>query len=405
MHTKNSSHGEEPKSKRDRPGREDEGAHKAGDMNRIPLIRPYITQKIKDRVCDVLESRYLTEGPVTHDLEEAFRKYVGCNHAIAVTSCTTGLEIALRAIGVGPGDEVIVPDYTYPATADVVSIVGATPVIVDVSRETMVIDYKAVERNITSRTKAIMPVSIFGNPVDYDELMRIKSTYGVYLIEDAACSLGAEYHDKKVGSLADISIFSLHPRKFITTGEGGIVTTDNPDWANWMNSYKHFGMAGEGSRATTVFERIGTNYKLSNVLAAIGLGQMEDIEMLLAERRELAAKYTVLLEGNPGIELPRVTEGGKHSFQSYCVFVDDRDQLIRKLAEKGIEVQIGTYALHMHDAFSSGKWSRLAGNMANSRYCFDHCLTLPLYHGMTEVDQICVVDELLRTISVGVGVR
>jgi perosamine synthetase len=370
-------------------------------MNRIPLIRPYITQKIKDRVCDVLESRYLTEGPVTHELEETFKKYVGCDYAIAVTSCTTGLEIALRALGVGPGDEVIVPDYTYPATADVVAIVGATAVVVDVSRETMVIDYDAVENSITAKTKAIIPVSIFGNPIDYDRIARIKSKYGVYIVEDTACSLGAEYHGRKVGSFADISVFSLHPRKFITTGEGGIVTTNNTDWTTWMTSYKHFGMAADGSRSTTAFRRIGTNYKLSNVLAAIGLGQMEDVEMLLAERRDLADNYMGLLSGSPGIELPRVTEGGRHSFQSYCVYVGDRDRLIGKMAEKGIEVQIGTYALHMHEAFSASPWCRLSGELTNSRYCFDRCLALPLYHGMTGSEQEYVVSELLGCVMAG----
>jgi len=150
---------------------------------KIPLIKPYITQELKDKVCEVLESGYLTEGPVTEEFENAIRKYIGCKHAIAVTSCTTGLEIALRAINIGPGDEVIVPDYTYPATADVVSIVGATAVIVDVSPQTMLIDYDALEAAITPKTKAVIPVSIFGNPLDWDRLNNIKVKYGIYIIK------------------------------------------------------------------------------------------------------------------------------------------------------------------------------------------------------------------------------
>ncbi len=237
-------------------------------MTPIPLTRPYITDEVKAKVCAVLDSGYLTEGPVTAEFEAAVRRYVGCAHALAVTSCTTGLELALRALLIGPGDEVIVPDYTYPATADAVAIVGATPVIVDVSPDTMLIDYHRVEAAMSARTRAVLPVSGFGNPLDYDRLEAIKKRHGVYLVEDAACSIGAEFKGRKVGSLADISVFSFHPRKFITTGEGGMVTTDNPVWAEWMVSYKHFGMTADASRRLTRFGRIGSNYKMSNILAS-----------------------------------------------------------------------------------------------------------------------------------------
>lgn len=165
-------------------------------MIKIPLIKPYINNRVKEKVLEVLESRYLTEGPVTHEFEETFKNYIGCRHAIAVTSCTTGLELALRVLRVGPGDEVIVPDYTYPATADVVSIVGATTVIVDISRDTMLVDYAAIERAITAKTKAIIPVSLFGNPLDYNRLGKIKKEHGVYILEDAACAVGAESKGK-----------------------------------------------------------------------------------------------------------------------------------------------------------------------------------------------------------------
>ena len=214
---------------------------------KIPLIKPYITAEIKAGVCEVLDSGYLTEGPVTRQFEDSIKNYTGCRHALAVCNCTVGLELALRALGIGLGDEVIVPDYTYPATASVVEIVGAKIVMVDVDPATMLIDYEAVEKAVSSRTKAIIPVSIFGNPLDYSRLWEIKKKYGLYLVEDAACALGAQYDGIYAGNLADISVFSFHPRKFITTGEGGMVTTNDPNWFEWMEAYKHFGMGAHDS--------------------------------------------------------------------------------------------------------------------------------------------------------------
>jgi len=361
---------------------------------KIPLIKPYLPDGVKALVCEVLDSGYLTEGPMTKAFEEAFRAYIGCRHALAVTSCTTGLELALRAVGVGPGDEVIVPDYTYPATADAAAILGATPVLVDVSRETMLIDYDALEAAVTARTKAVIPVSLFGNPLDYGRLSAIKDKYGLYVIEDAACAIGAEYQGRKAGSQADISVFSLHPRKFITTGEGGMITTQNDAWAGWMESYKHFGMASGAPREQVVFERIGTNCKLSNILAAVGLVQLQHIEELLARRIDLADHYLLLLAEVPGIGIPETTRQGKHSRQSFCVYIENRDAVMSRMRERGIEVQIGTYALHLHPAFAPGPACRLAGDLSGSLFACRHCLTLPLYHELTYEDQAYIVGVL-----------
>jgi len=368
-------------------------------MNKIPLIKPYVTDEVKARVCEVLDSGYLTEGPVTHELEAQFKSFTGAAHAIAVTSCTTGLEIALRALGVGKGDEVIVPDYTYPATADVVEIVGAKIVIVDVSPETMLIDYDALEKAITKKTKAVIPVSLFGNPLDYDWLNKIKRRYKVAVLEDAACAIGAEYNGRKVGNLSDITVFSLHPRKFITTGEGGIIITNNARRAAWMNSYKHFGMGKATAREAVRFERVGTNYKLSNIQSAVGVVQMRHVNELLSRRRQLAKQYDDLLSRVQGVRLPAVTKGGVHSYQSYCIFIEPRDRVMNTLREGGIEVQIGTYALHRHKAFKANKNCRIVGKMKGSRYAFDHCLALPLFHDLTHDDQRVVVDELARVLS------
>lgn len=346
------------------------------------------------KVCEVLDSGYLTKWPVTKAFEDMVADYLGCDHVLAVSNCTVGLEMALRALGIGPGDEVIVPDYTYPASASAVEIAGAKIVLVDIDPQTMLIDYDALESAITPRTKAVMPVSIFGNPVNYDRLARIKEKYNLYIVEDAACSIGAEFADVKVGNQADISVFSLHPRKFITTGEGGLITTTNQAWADWMLSYKHFGMGVHDSRLTTSFDRIGTNYKLSNIVSAVGLVQMRHIDKLLSKRITTARRYYDLLKDAPGVTIPGEHPKAKHSFQSCCIFVPERDQVIEGLAKQGIASQIGTYSLHMHKAFNQNKNCDIKGTMPGSKYAFDHCLTLPMYFEMTDQEQDFVVETL-----------
>ncbi len=366
---------------------------------KIPLTKPYITREIKERVCGVLDSGYLTEGLVTQQFEDSVKNYIGCKFALAVCNCTVGLELALRALDIGPGDEVIVPDYTYPASATVVNIVGATIVLVDIDPQTMLLDYAKVEKAITERTKAIIAVSIFGNPLDYKRLYEIKEKYRLYLIEDAACTIGATYNEIPVGNLADISVFSFHPRKFITTGEGGMVVTNNAQWAEWMKSYKQFGMTPSHLRQGIRFERIGTNYKLSNIQSAIGLVQMQHIASLLERRSQLADRYHKLLADKPHVSLSKVTPKGSHAWQSFCIFVPNRDQIIECLKGKDIETQIGTYALHMHNAFNNSTGCRISGDVSKSRYVFDHCLTLPLYHDMTDETQQYVVDELVKCLG------
>ena len=350
------------------------------------------------RVAAVLDSGYLTEGAVTHELERTFADYVGVPHAIAVTSCTTGLELAFRAVGIGAGDEVIVPDYTYPATASAVAIVGATPVIVDIDEETQLISCAAAEAAITPKTRAICPVSLFGNPLDYDSLNRLKQAHNLYIIEDAACSIGATWKGQSVGAFADISVFSMHPRKFITTGEGGMITTANSQWAQWVNSYKHFGMSNTAAaREGVCFERMGSNYKLSNIQAAVGLGQMQDIDMLLAERRLLAENYNALLGSVSEVELPVITANGQHSWQTYVIRVNNRDSIMKNMRAQGIEVQIGSYALHAHPAFQSSP-CRLHGDYPGSKAAFAQTLALPMYHRMTQDEQLQVRDTLLENI-------
>jgi len=364
---------------------------------KIPLIKPFLPESVKERVLSVLESGFLTEGRVTAEFEAACSDFLGVAHCLAMSSCTVGLEVILRYLGIGPGDEVIVPDYTYPATADVVALVGAKIIIVDVNPETMLIDYDSLEKAITPRTKAVIPVSLFGNPLDYDRLRALKHSSGIQIIEDAACAFGALYRGKKVGGLCDFSVFSLHPRKFITTGEGGLITTAVSDASEWMRSYKRFGVGQSGSREQTVFEKIGTNYKMSDVLAAIGLGQMEYVETLLDRRRYLAGYYLELLAGSGQVVLPSTTEGGRHSYQTFCVFVENRDQVLKTMRAQGIEVQIGTYCLHQQPAFQPGEHCEIRGTLSGSVYAGDYCLALPMYHELTRKNQETVIERLVAS--------
>jgi dTDP-4-amino-4,6-dideoxygalactose transaminase len=363
----------------------------------IPLIRPFISQDVKQRVMAVLDSRHLTEGKVTQALEAAVEGFIGVAHCIAVTSCTTGLELALRCLGIGRGDEVIVPAFTYPATADVVRIVGADPVFVDVDRHTMLVDYDDLRKAIRPATKAIIPVSLFGNPLDYDTLGRIKKEFGLLVVEDAACALSAEFKGIPVGKHADITVFSLHPRKFVTTGEGGLITTDNAGWASWIRSYKRFGTATDGSGIK--FTKIGTNCKLSDILAAIGVAQMQQIEALVARRQKQAAYYLELLQDADDIQLPSTTAHGKHAYQSFCVFVNQRNAILEKMRSQGIEVQIGSYFLPEQPAFHDLPNSRSPDTLEGSIRADAQCLALPLYHQMTAADQQRVIAALKETMA------
>ncbi|RME32122.1 DegT/DnrJ/EryC1/StrS aminotransferase family protein [Candidatus Woesearchaeota archaeon] len=362
----------------------------------IPLIKPHISERDITRVVEVLKTGYLTEGAVTRAFEQAVATYVGVDEAVAFTSWTTGAETVLRALGIGPGDEVIVPDYTHPATVEVVMLVGATPVLVDCDPSTANIDYTTLETACTEKTKAILPVSLFGNPLDYTLLNKLKERFGFLIIEDAACSLGATFHGKAVGSLADVSIFSLHPRKFITTGEGGMVTTNDKCLAAFLRSYKNFGMEGATARRSSQFVRVGTNYKMSDILAALGLSQMERIEELLSRRRQLAERYRTLLRGLPGVSLPIIASGAESSWQSFTIRLAKRDHVLTTLRSQGIEVQIGTFALHEQPAF---KHLRRASSLAGSSRLFNECLSLPLYHSMTLDEQERVVTALKKALA------
>lgn len=362
--------------------------------NNIPLTRPFLSEAVKQRVLSVLDSGHWTEGSVTRQLEQEFRNYIGCKEIVAVTSCTTGLEMALKSLKIGPGAEVIIPDFTHPATACAVLNSGATAVIVDISPDTLLIDYGAMESAITTKTKVIMPVSLFGNPLDWQRLHAVQKQQSLFMVEDAACSVGAEYLQRKIGNQADLTVFSLHPRKMLAVGEGGLISTNQKNLADWLRSYKCFGSETQPNSHLPTFVREGSNHKMSDILAAIGVEQLAEIDALINVREELCNNYSRLLAGIPGVRLQHSTSGGRHSWQSFCIMVKKRDAILKAMRNRGIEVQIGTFALHREPAFRSHQRCRFQGPTDAAQQAFAMGLTLPLYYGMQPTEQEYVVEAL-----------
>lgn len=358
----------------------------------IKLIEPVVGEEELHAIQNVLKSGWLTEGSVTRDFEARFAEFIGARHAVATTSCTTALELALRVLDIGPGDEVIVPDFTHPATGNIVKWIGAKPVLVDVDLLSYNIDAEEVEKAVTENTKCVMPVSWGGNPLDMQPLDELKKKHGLFIVEDAACSLGAEYKGKKTGTMADITCFSFHPRKVITTGEGGMATTNNPTYAEKLESLKEFGMKTKNRESK--FIRCGTNYKLSDILAAVGVKQMEKIDTIINKRIELANYYNDLLAEVESVRPPKKREDTKHVYQTYAAYVEldgARDKLIADLRKKNIETQIGTYALHLQPSYEGVK---KIGKLERAEKLYRNLLALPMCHSMTKKDQEYVVSEI-----------
>jgi len=355
---------------------------------KIFLMRPFVGDEELNAVKKVFDSKYLTEGPVTKEFETSFAHFVSANHAIAVTSCMTGLELAIRVLGIKKGDEVIVPDFTHPATGDCVYQVGADAILADVDINSYNITPETIEGAITKKTKCIIPVSWGGNPID-PEIYKIGKEHEIPILEDAACSAGAKINGKKVGSIADITTFSFHPRKIITTGEGGMITTNDSALAEKAVALKHFGQTTNGR-----FTYHGTNYKMSNIAAAIGIEQLKKLPRILDDRIKKATRYSDLLKEIKGVRPPTKKSGITHVFQSYCIYVERdgvRDRLRKDLADRAIETQIGTYALHLEPSYSD---VRKSGSLKNSELLFTHLLTLPLHHELTDQDQEYIVDSI-----------
>lgn len=362
----------------------------------IRLNRPDVDEAEIDLIREVLQSGYLTQGPKVAEFERLVADYIGCRYAFATSSCTTALHLALCALGVKGGDEVIVADFTFPATANVVVQLQATPVLADINLDTFTLDPADVIRKITPRTKAIIPVDTFGCAADMDAIAAAAGKSGIAILEDAACALGTTYKGRYCGNLSTAGCFSFHPRKVITTGEGGMITTNDEELAERITLLRSHGGVRTGNWFS--YESCGFNYRLSDVQGAIGVAQMKKLPWILERRRAHASRLRKALSGISGIRVPVEPEWRGHAYQSFVVLTErgmDRDLIVRMLREDGVEATLGTYAVHAQPYFQKA-WGYHPADVPNSFEAFNRAITLPLYPKMDEGQMQKVAEALQR---------
>jgi perosamine synthetase len=350
----------------------------------IRLAHPDVGAAELAEVEAVLGSGQLTMGPKVEELEALLARAAGTTHAVAVSSGTAALHLGVLALGIGAGDEVLVPAYTFPATANVVALAGARPVLVDVDPVTMNIDPAAAAERVTAKTKAVLAVHLFGRPARLEELPDVP------LLEDAAGALGAEHRGRLCGGLGLLGCFSFHPRKIVTTGEGGAVTTSDDALAERVRSLRHHGWSPSDAYAD--MPAAAYNYRLSDILAAVGIPQLRRLDELLAARERVAAGYAERLAGLP-VTLPEADDGDRHGWQAYIVQLDGRDAVMEALRAQGIQCQIGTYALHRLGAY------RDQGSFPGADAAFERALALPIHSRLGEAELDRVAEALDKLVS------
>ncbi len=371
-------------------------------MDRLPLAKPTVDDDELAEIGKVLATRHLTQGRAVATFEEQVAAAVGVRHAVATSSATTALHLSLRILGIGPGDEVIVPAFTFPATANVVVQQGAVPVFADVDLATFSVTPATVGAVLSARTAAIMPVDPFGYPAPMADLVALAGAKGLRVVEDAACAIGATRDGVPAGSWPDLACFSFHPRKVITTGEGGMITTDDDDLATAAQLLRNHGGRRGASGMTYVAD--GYNYRLSDVHGALGIAQMAKLPQLLQRRRDLAEQLDKQLGEIPGVTLPLVEEGARPTYQSYVVLLDaafDRDRVITLLAGHGIESTVGTYGLHL-EPFFRDTYGTAPEDCPQATAAATRSLSLPIFPEMTGEDTSRVaaaLDDALRRLT------
>lgn len=361
---------------------------------KIPLARPCLGKEELEAIKSVLKSGILAEGAVTSEFERAFGKYIGVENAVATSSCTTALHLALLVLDIKRPDEVIIPDFTFPATGNVVFNVGAKPVLVDIDKRTYNIDPNKIAKAINRKTKAIIAVHLFGQSASMKEIMEIAEEHDLYVVEDAACGVGATHMGRRVGTWGILSCFSFHPRKILATGEGGMLVTNDNKLAERARILKNHGIKKTANNKQRFIEA-GYNFRLNDVASAIGLVQLKKIMAFTQERTNLARKYNEFLRDAEWVDTPYVALGNNHTYQTYCMMIKKeniRDQLINELYNKGIETQIGTYALHLQPSFN--KCVLKTSSLQCSENAFMNSLALPMYNGLSEEEQEYVCECL-----------
>jgi perosamine synthetase len=363
---------------------------------------PWLGEEEAEAAAEAVRSGWVAQGPRVAEFERAFALEVGATHGVAVSSGTTALHLGLVALGVGAGDEVVVPSLSFIATANAARYVGAAPVFADVDVTTGNLTPATIEAALTARTRAVILVHQGGVPADLDAVRTLCAERGVGLLEDAACAAGARYRGRPVGVGAQVAAWSFHPRKLLTTGEGGMVTTDDAEWAARMRRLREHGMnvsaADRHASAKPVLEaylETGFNYRMTDIQAAVGLVQLRKLAATVAERRQLAARYQRELAGIPGLAPVVDPEHGQTNYQSFWVrlgeeFPVSRDDLLARLADAGVSARRGIMAAHLEPAYADVSTPQLPATEALSL----NSLILPVFHGMTETQQDRVVAVL-----------
>lgn len=367
----------------------------------IPYGKQTIEQDDIQAVVDVLKSDFLTTGPKIAEFEQTVADYVGAKYAVAISNGTSALHAACFAAGIGPGDEVITTPLTFAASANCVLYCGGTPVFADVDPKTYNIDPEDIRRKITDRTKAIIAVHLAGQPCDMDAIHSIAREHGLIVIEDGAHALGSVYKGKKVGSMSDMTTFSFHPVKPITTGEGGMIVTDNEDFYKKMILFRSHGITRDDSMMTRndgpwFYQQfdLGYNYRITDIQCALGCSQMKKLDRFLARRKEIVARYNEAFADCDNIITPYQLSDTESGWHLYIVQVKncDRRQVFENMREKGIGVNVHYIPVYMHPYYQEHGYENV--HCANAEEIYSHIISLPLYPGLTSEQQDYVIDTL-----------
>jgi len=373
----------------------------------LPYGRQLIDEDDIEAVVEVLRSDWLTTGPKVAEFEEAFAARVGAAYAVSFTSGTAALHGAAFTAGLGAEDEAITSPLTFAATANCVLYQGARPVFADVCGDTLNLDAELVRKRITGRTRVILPVDYAGHPADLDLIIEIAREHKLVVIEDACHALGAEYRGRSVGSIADMTVFSFHPVKHITTGEGGMVTTNNPEYAETLRRFRNQGISSDARQRQSAgqwhYEMVllGFNYRLTDMSCALGLSQLRKLDGNLARRREIAGRYTDAFREIPGVIPPAVREGVNPAWHLYTIRIDsmklaaDRGQIFRALRAENIGVNVHYIPVHLHPYYRE-RFGYKGREFPVAEGAYERLISLPMFHGMSDQDVNDVISAVTK---------
>ncbi|MEW6407100.1 MAG: aminotransferase class I/II-fold pyridoxal phosphate-dependent enzyme [Patescibacteria group bacterium] len=377
----------------------------------LPFNRPSIGKEEEEEVLDTLRSGWLTTGPKVNTLEEMFKRYIGVKHAVCVSSCTAALHLSLAVLDIKDGDEVITSPITWPATANVIVHVGATPVFADVNRRTLNIDPQEIESKITKKTKAIIPVHVAGQPCEMDKINQIAKKYNLHVIEDAAHAIGAFYNSQQIGTISDFTCFSFYPIKNITTIEGGLVVTNNNEWAKKLRIYSLHGVTNDAwnryaTKSKGIHEVVypGFKYNMSDIQASLGIHQLKKLKTFIKQRKEIIEQYNNSFSQIEEIIFPQPIHNIQHANHLYIIILDidklkiDRDRFIEALKSENIGVGVHFRSLHMQPYYRN-RFSFKDDYFPSAKYLSDRILSLPLYPAMNQRDVDTVIKAVIKLVN------